>query len=156
MKCYEIVGYVNGDCIICPNCATEEDMDEKNGLPVIFADSEWDFYPICDSCGTEITDVCLTETGIDYIETISKIAVDISDLRRNFFNPFLGKMCSIKIWDYEYSGFDPVGLLNQQDPNLYDKLFSEWLEQEIDEDVLYKDRHGDYFADMKSLKERNR
>jgi hypothetical protein len=156
MYSFDVVGYVDCDCIVCPNCATPEEMEDPNGLPVIFADSEWDSYPVCDRCGSEITDVCLTEIGIDYIETIDKIAVDVSDLRRSFFNPYLGKETKVIIEGEEYSGFEPAEMIEKQNPGLYNWMFGQWLRNEISENVLYKDRNGDYFANMSLLKERNR
>jgi hypothetical protein len=57
MHVYEIVGYVEGECdLVCPDCVN----DAANADPV-FAGSEWDYQPTCDTCHTELDVVVLHE-----------------------------------------------------------------------------------------------
>jgi len=59
MKAYEVVGYADTDagCCYCTDCGDPRMMEP------IFANSEWDRYPVCDNCGEKIEDVCLTDEG---------------------------------------------------------------------------------------------
>ena len=71
MKSYDVVGYVPPDAgyVLCPKCAKGH---EEEYAPV-FADSEWDYYPTCDKCGEQITDVNLTSDGRKY-EAAQKVS----------------------------------------------------------------------------------
>lgn len=61
MKGYNVVGYAyNGD-IYCPDCGSEFSEEEKTP---IFADTEFDFIPVCAECGTELEDYSLTREGL--------------------------------------------------------------------------------------------
>jgi hypothetical protein len=59
MKTYDVVGYTDENAgTYCPGCAA----DPENMHP-IFVGSEWDYYPVCDSCGGVIDEVGLTCYG---------------------------------------------------------------------------------------------
>lgn len=48
---YEAVTY---DCdIYCTGCLPDGVSDESEGVFPIFADSEWDYIPVCCECGYE-------------------------------------------------------------------------------------------------------
>lgn len=51
MKAYEYEAVIFNDEIFCLECLPVE-TSENNYCP-IFADSEWNTYPICSECGTE-------------------------------------------------------------------------------------------------------
>ena len=156
MQCFDIVGRVGDGFVVCANCATEEEMNEETGLMPIFANCEFDSYPCCERCWEIIEDVELTEFGIDEMNTSDKLAMNVSQLRHSFFDPYLETNHRVEIKDVEYTGFSTVELLKSQDYNLYDLLFSQWLEQEVQEGVIYRDRNGDFWANLTLLKERNR
>jgi len=62
MKSWEFEAVTfNGD-IYCNDCCPV-DTDSPEVSP-IFADSEWDYLPVCDHCGTEHDYVGLTEDGM--------------------------------------------------------------------------------------------
>lgn len=66
---YEVVGYASEDGeVFC------EDHGDPKTMEPIFAGSEWDYYPTCDHCRYEITEVGLTSDGMYEQE------------RRKFFN----------------------------------------------------------------------
>lgn len=52
--------------VYCNECA-DVDLNGENVYP-IFADQEWDHYPVCDVCGREHDYVRLTSEGIRRLE----------------------------------------------------------------------------------------
>ena len=69
MRSYDIVGWTSPDgYALC----TDHGSDDGELQP-IFADSEWDYYPICDVCGSSIGDVNLTSDGREYEATLERI-----------------------------------------------------------------------------------
>lgn len=72
MNCYDIVGWevVDGQ-VVCPDCepkkgCKDEGCIDPNCCPQpIFADTEWDYTPICADCGERL-DVRLTDEGVIY------------------------------------------------------------------------------------------
>ena len=63
MNAADVVGYIDHDSctVFCVGCApVPEDLDP------IFVGSEWDHYPVCDSCGGVIDEVGLTDEGRAY------------------------------------------------------------------------------------------
>lgn len=55
-----IIGFEVEEVPLCCACASE--AEEREGHP-IWDDSEFDYYPVCDRCGTEIDGVLLTTDG---------------------------------------------------------------------------------------------
>lgn len=58
---YEAYTTADGECYCC-GCIAEDTA--KDELYPIFADSEWDSYPVCAKCGEEHTYVSLTSEGV--------------------------------------------------------------------------------------------
>jgi hypothetical protein len=64
MKSYDVVGYAIDGAVYCEHCAGKWTKEERDASGPVFADSEWDGYPVCDECMEMITDVGLTTEGI--------------------------------------------------------------------------------------------
>jgi hypothetical protein len=60
MNSADVVGYTYDGEFYCVDC-WEGDVDEETG--VVFADSEWDYYPTCGTCHEQCKDVSLTSEG---------------------------------------------------------------------------------------------
>jgi hypothetical protein len=58
---YEASTY-DGECW-CTGCLPEGVTQDSEQAHPIFADSEWDYYPVCHACGREHDYVSLTEYG---------------------------------------------------------------------------------------------
>lgn len=63
MKSYEVMGYCQDGEFQCIACCDGIDTEECDP---VFADSEWDCYPVCCVCGEKCEDVNLTNEGIIY------------------------------------------------------------------------------------------
>lgn len=63
MSCTDVVGYTHDGSFYCPECLPVGIDPDGDDVGVVFADSEWDYYPTCDSCGEQCEDVCLTTDG---------------------------------------------------------------------------------------------
>ena len=63
MKSWEFDAVVYDGEIYCVECLPEEARIKEDEAWPIFADSEWDHYPICDNCGMEHKYVGLTDYG---------------------------------------------------------------------------------------------
>ena len=62
MKTYEYEAYTTPDgSIVCTDCTGKLTSAESTnmGYSPIFAGSEWDYYPVCDICHTELVYVNL-------------------------------------------------------------------------------------------------
>lgn len=59
---YEAVTY-DGD-VYCLGCLPAGVTDGTDGVSPIFADSEWDDYPVCTACGAVHDYVSLTDYGM--------------------------------------------------------------------------------------------
>lgn len=64
MKSYDVVGWVLDGEAYCP-AHKPADLPDEQAYP-IFADSEWDYYPVCGECRERIEDVSLTSDGAKY------------------------------------------------------------------------------------------
>jgi len=67
--CYDGAAY----CLHC----YDGDVTDPECTP-IFADSEWDSYPVCDGCGALIDYVCLTTHGRVHVK-VRELAKDYAD-----------------------------------------------------------------------------
>ena len=65
MKAYDYDAVTMDGAIYCTGCAPKETKATGSPHP-IFADSEWDHYPVCDKCGAQHTYVSLTRDGVQY------------------------------------------------------------------------------------------
>lgn len=75
MKSYTVVGYTSSSGeFICPDCS---DLRETQDLTAVFADTEFDSYPVCDICGYKCTDITLTKDGVNY---------ELSEIGRKLLN----------------------------------------------------------------------
>ena len=64
MKSYEIVAWASPDgCVICTACADERGHSHDEDFTPVFADSEWDSYPVCGICEKVIEYVTVIEKG---------------------------------------------------------------------------------------------
>ena len=63
MKSYDYEAVVFEGGVYCNECIPEEATEEE--CQPIFAGSEWDCYPVCESCGGVHDYVSLTEEGIE-------------------------------------------------------------------------------------------
>ena len=52
MKSYDYDAVIWNDDIYCKNCLPAIILDDPDCRP-IFADSEWDYVPVCSMCGCE-------------------------------------------------------------------------------------------------------
>ena len=71
MKSYDFGAVAYDGAVYCCECAP--DVDECELSPV-FADGEWDSYPVCDSCGAVHYYVSLTTEGQNYEDISAAIA----------------------------------------------------------------------------------
>lgn len=67
MKAWHFYAVVYNDCIYCVDCLPEGITAESDGVFPIFANSEWDYYPVCDVCLREHDYVCLTDFGREHL-----------------------------------------------------------------------------------------
>jgi hypothetical protein len=51
MKSYDYNAYTCDGAVYCITCLPPEAHDDD--IHPIFADSEWDYVPVCDACGME-------------------------------------------------------------------------------------------------------
>jgi hypothetical protein len=66
MKCYAYEAVVYDRAIYCVDCIPDGVTVDDGEVSPIFADSEWDYYPVCEHCGTVHDYVSLTEDGWRY------------------------------------------------------------------------------------------
>ena len=64
MKSYDFDFMTGNSSIYCGDCIREKKIPIDSLLP-IFADSEWDYYPVCDICGA-------VDENINFIPAIVK------------------------------------------------------------------------------------
>jgi hypothetical protein len=63
MKAYDFDA-VAFDCgVYCTGCLPDGVTTNDEAVHPVFADSEWDYYPVCDACGCEHDYVNLTGEG---------------------------------------------------------------------------------------------
>lgn len=53
MKSYDFEAVVYDGEVYCTECLPEGVSVKDEAVSPIFADSEWDWAPVCDKCGTE-------------------------------------------------------------------------------------------------------
>lgn len=63
MKAYDFDAVTYDGAVYCVQCLPKGLNDESEGVHPIFADSEWDSYPVCDKCGAIHHYVSLTSYG---------------------------------------------------------------------------------------------
>jgi len=64
LKCYSFDAVIHGDCtVLCVSCLPDGISPNADDCSPIFADSEWDSYPVCDKCGRVIDYVNLISEG---------------------------------------------------------------------------------------------
>lgn len=67
MKSFDYDAVVCDGEIYCVGCEPESYELDENGenenLHPVFADSEWDYYPVCSACGYKHEYVSLTSDG---------------------------------------------------------------------------------------------
>jgi len=68
MNAADVVGYTYEGEFYCPDCFDDGGDCDDDEVGVVFADSEWDSYPTCTTCGEQCEDVSLT-TGGERAET---------------------------------------------------------------------------------------
>ena len=61
MKAYDYKAVTFDGAVYCTGCIPDGAKDED--IYPIFADSEWDFYPVCDGCGEVHDYMGLTDEG---------------------------------------------------------------------------------------------
>ena len=66
MKAWDYLAVTYNAGVCCIDCLPIELDVESDGVFPIFADSEWDYYPVCDACGTKHDYVNLTSDGQEY------------------------------------------------------------------------------------------
>ena len=76
MNSCDIVGYVLDGEFQCVDCCSGVDVEDCSP---VFADSEWDSWPVCAVCGMECTDVNLTQDGQDYYDAAGAEGCDDGD-----------------------------------------------------------------------------
>jgi hypothetical protein len=63
MKSYDFDAVAYDGAVYCTQCLPEGITTESDGVSPIFADSEWDAYPVCDHCHGVHDYVSLTDYG---------------------------------------------------------------------------------------------
>jgi hypothetical protein len=63
MKAYDFEAVVFDGAVYCVDCLTHGTDVNADDVSPVFADSEWDVYPVCDACGTVHDYVSLTLDG---------------------------------------------------------------------------------------------
>ena len=63
MNAADVVGYTYEGEFYCPDCFDDGGDCDDDEVGVVFADSEWDPYPTCTTCGEQCEDVSLTTGG---------------------------------------------------------------------------------------------
>jgi len=66
MKAYDYEAVVIDCTILCIECLPQGVSVDSEDVSPIFADSEWDRYPVCDKCGYLHNYVNLTDDGRQY------------------------------------------------------------------------------------------
>ena len=66
MNATDVVGYTYEASFYCVDCLPDGVDPDGEDVGAVFADSEWDYYPACDSCGERCEDVRLTSDGEAY------------------------------------------------------------------------------------------
>lgn len=80
MNCADVVGYTYEGSFYCSEECLPEGIHEKDDeVGAVFADSEWDAYPVCDTCREQCKDVSLTEDGLSF-EAMADEETDEDDL----------------------------------------------------------------------------
>ena len=63
MKSYDFLAVVVDCDVLCVGCLPDDVSVNDEDVHPIFADSEWDSYPVCSECGREHDYVSLTTYG---------------------------------------------------------------------------------------------
>jgi len=63
MKSYDYYAVAYDASVYCVKCLPEGVTVNSEDVYPVFADSEWDYYPVCDVCGTVHDYVNLIEEG---------------------------------------------------------------------------------------------
>ncbi len=63
MKSYDYYAVTYDAGVRCTGCLPEGVIVESEEVYPIFADSEWDYVPVCDVCSAEHDYIQLTEEG---------------------------------------------------------------------------------------------
>jgi hypothetical protein len=67
MKSFDFEAVVFDGDVFCTGCLHAVGVDaEDEDVQPIFADSEWDYYPVCNQCGYEHDYVSLTNEGREH------------------------------------------------------------------------------------------
>lgn len=66
MRAYDFEACIFNSEIYCEECLPNGVDINTPGVYPIFADDEWDYYPVCCECGTVHSYVSLTEAGEEY------------------------------------------------------------------------------------------
>jgi hypothetical protein len=75
MKSYDYDAVTYDGVVYCTECLPEGISSESEECFPVFADSEWDYYPVCDACGQVHDYVSLTAYGEKY-EREQRIKID--------------------------------------------------------------------------------
>jgi len=76
MNASDVVGYTEDGEFFCPACCPD-----PVGMTPVFADSEWDYYPVCGACLEQVKDVGLTCYGQEQ-ENLRKFLSLLHDKRQ--------------------------------------------------------------------------
>lgn len=69
MNSVRVVGYTHGGSFYCSyDCLPDKIIPGSDEVSAVFANDEWDSYPICDSCNETCEDVGLTPDGFRRME----------------------------------------------------------------------------------------
>ena len=67
MKAYDFEAVTYDGAVYCTGCLPDGVDADSEGVYPIFADSEWDSYPVCDACGAEHDYMSLTSDGQSWL-----------------------------------------------------------------------------------------
>ena len=95
---YEAV-VLDGTTVLCLDCLTVDVEDDR--VSPIFADSEWDYYPVCEGCGEKLDYMSLTDYGREQYEIDEEQIEQIEQEGRE-----KKKINTVKIWR---SAIDALG-----------------------------------------------
>ena len=66
MKSYDFEAMAYDGAVYCIECLPSGVNEDDEEVSPVFADSEWDYYPVCCVCGTIHDYVSLTSEGYAY------------------------------------------------------------------------------------------
>jgi len=103
MKSYDFDFMTGNSSIYCGDCIREKKIPIDSLLP-IFADSEWDYYPVCDICGAVDENIVFLRKDVNE-EDKPRLTID--------YDSGMAVYSAVDEYDNEYRTYDRDALAEE-------------------------------------------